>query len=142
MAPPPAGVTSPDSILILRMREELGPDGRGLFLDVKTSTVFSCYTRQIQNLAVIRGRLIWIQFTGVPYQPLCSPAQGPARAFIPLGTLAEGSYDLVLTVRGQAQVTELTVTPQAFTVRPARGAWTVFEDSVLHRVTQRPTTGG
>lgn len=130
-APPPSPV---DSTLILRMREELSPGARRLFLEVRTRTIYPCFNYRIDHLAGIEGRTIWIQFTGVSIGPICLTALGPARATIPLGTLAEVSYDLVLTVRRQARVSELLVAAEAFTVRPARTAWTEFEDPVLRRV--------
>lgn len=129
---PPA--TPVDSTLILRLREEVSPDARRLFLEVRTSTEFPCFNYRVDHVAGIEGRRIRVEFTGVSIGEICLAAIGPARATVPLGTLAAGSYDLVLTVRGQAQLRVLTVSPEAYTVRPARGPWTVFEDPVLIRV--------
>lgn len=128
---PPSAV---DSTLVLSLREELSPDARQLFLDVRTSEIYPCVNYRIDHVAGSDGATFWVQFTGVSIGEICLTATGPARATIPLGTLAEGSYSLVLTVRGQAQVSELAVTPETFTVRPARGPWTEFEAPVLRRV--------
>ena len=98
----------------VRMRESIHSDPGRLFLRCETLEIFPCSNWYIINSVSSTPARIDVEFKGIYVPEICFTAMGPATADIDLGSLAEGSYNLLLFAPGSINAGKLIVSPDHY----------------------------
>jgi hypothetical protein len=130
-----------DSTISLDLWEELSPNQRTLQLRAATERIYGCSNFSIMYRLSVSTQLIQVDFLGIDLPPICLTALGPATATMNLGSLSNGSYQLILTSNGSVTGSQLIVSDDFFKVINPDGIQTKFRRTELLRVPPRTIWG-
>ncbi len=119
----------------ISLAEYLEPQERTLTFKFLTEKDFPCINYQISHAVQRMGNTISIELTGVEKADVCLDAIGPASAFIDVGNLSEGDYELIIKV-GHELVNQgtLKVTSQAYHLTMEQPEGLLLENTDLLRI--------
>lgn len=117
------------------LAEYLDPQQKNLTFKFLTEKDFPCINYQISHQVQRVGNIITIELTDVEKADVCLDAIGPATAFIDMGNLPEGDYNLLIKV-GEAITNQgtLSVTPQSYQLSMEEPEGLIVENIELLRI--------
>ena len=99
-----------------------------------TDSLYDCTNYQIEFLLDTNADTFDLIFTEIDRPGVCLPGNGRAFAIINLGDLANGTYQLPITVNNVVASSDLVVTDSTFEVIGGDSTWTKFLRPVLRRI--------
>lgn len=99
-----------DSDVRLKLWETVDSTGRSLMLYCSTEKQYSCSNYAIDRSFNVSPGNIQIDFNGITTPEICLTSIGPATTTINLGSLANGTYQLVINVERNKSEGRLIVT--------------------------------
>lgn len=123
------------SEISISLAEYLEPQQRTLTFKFLTEKDFPCINYQISHDIQREGQAIHITLSSIEKADVCLNAIGPATAFIDVGNLPEGDYDLTIQL-GQAITNygALSVTPEAYKLSIEEPQGLLVENPELLRI--------
>ncbi len=103
-----------DSDIIIRMWETLDSTKRTFQLHCQTEEIYPCYNYGISNTFSVFSERIEIKLDGILVPDICLTALGPARAFLDLETLSEGTYGISILINNSQSTGSLIVDPEYY----------------------------
>lgn len=105
-----------DSDIVINVREQLNNGQQTLLLTCDTEKIYGCGNYGLHYKLNKTANKIDISFEGIIKPNICLTSLGPATAFIDLGKVAAGVYQLNIKTNGKLSKGELVVTPDSYTI--------------------------
>lgn len=132
---PEEQVNTLGSEISLSLAEYPEPQEKTLSFKFLTEKDFPCINYQISHNMQRAGNTITIELTSIEKADVCLNAIGPATAFIDVGNLPEGDYDLTIRLgKSISNHGTLSVTPQAYSLAFEEARGLIVENKELLRV--------